>query len=164
MANNLYFLIQFIRSHGLLLDIVISWILLSKNTLLAVLTVFLYLFQLIKLLESWYVAKSILRSLFYYALDLLVILMNFENLFQKSSVIEVNYWVMHLSILHLVMLEVTIKLILHLNLLTDSFSSSLFLRIDHFFSWINSFSTIMNTNKEVWSNECCSNHSLEQHL
>ena len=63
-----------------------------------------------------------------------------------------NYWVIYLSISYLVMLEVTIELILHLNLLTDFFSSLLFLTIDHFFSWINYFSTIMNTDKEVWSN------------
>jgi len=152
MAGSLYFLTQFIKFHGLLLDVVISWILLSKNTLLAILTVFLYLFQLVKLLDFWYVAKSLLNSSFYYALDLLVMLMNFENLFQRFSVIKVNSWVMYLSILHLVTLEVTIKPILHLSLLTNSFSSSLFLTIDHFFSWINSFSTIMDTNKKVWSN------------
>ena len=35
-------------------------------------------------------AKSLLNSSFYYALDLLVMLMNFENLFQRFSVIKVN--------------------------------------------------------------------------
>ena len=51
MASSFYFLTQIIRSHGLLLDDVISWILLLKKVLLANLTIFLYLSQLVLLLE-----------------------------------------------------------------------------------------------------------------
>jgi len=43
MVSNFCFLTQFIRFHGLLLVITISWILLSKKDYFANLTVFLYL-------------------------------------------------------------------------------------------------------------------------
>jgi len=46
------------------------------------------LFQLVKLLEFWYIAKFLLHSLFHHVLEMLT---NFENLFQKSSTIEVNF-------------------------------------------------------------------------
>ena len=121
IAGSFCFLTQFIRFYSLLLDDMISWILLSKKVLLANLTVFLYLAQSVLLIEMWYMVRSQLHSSIYYTLDLLVMLTNFENLFQKSLTMSVNFWVTHSSILQLVMLDISIEPSLYLSLLMNSF-------------------------------------------
>ena len=134
-----------------MLNNTISWILLSKKSCFAILTVFLYFIQLVLLLDIWYVAKSLLYSLFHQAFNLLVMLISLENLFQRSSIMKANSWVTCSSCLQLIILVVSIDSNLHMSSLTNSFSLLLFLTMDYFFSWINSFSTIMDTNRGIWS-------------
>jgi len=81
VAGNFCFLTQFIRFHGLLLVDTISWILLLKNILLAVLTNFLYLIQFVFLLDTWYLAKFLSHSLFNHILENLVMLIFLEYLY-----------------------------------------------------------------------------------
>jgi len=147
MAGKFCFLTQFIRSHGLLLVNAISWILLSKNICFAVLTIFLYLIQFILFLDVQYVTRSLLYSLFYHALEYLVILTYLECLYHNSSIIEANSQVITSSFSQLRILVISIQLILFLNLLINYFSSSLFLTIVSFFSWINSFLMTIWTDK-----------------
>jgi len=92
-----------------------------------------------------------LQSLFHHDLDHLVMLTNFENLFQRSATIKVNSLITYSSILQLMILVIAIEHNLFLSLLTNYFSLSLFLIINCFFSWINSSSRIIDTNKGAWS-------------
>ena len=141
---------QFIRFHGFLLVDMISWILLSKNIFLAILTNFLYLVQSVLLLDVWYLVRSLLYSLFHYTLEYLVMLTFLEYLYQNSSAIEANSCVIFSSILQSWIFVILIQLILFLDLLINSFSFSLFLTIACFLSCMVSF-LIIKTNKEVWS-------------
>ena len=151
IAGNLCFLIQFMRSHSLLLVNVISWILLSKKLFLAIFIIFLYLTQLFLCLEIQYTAKSLSHSLFHHTLDCLVILTIFKNLYQWSSTMMVNSWAIYSSVLQLVILVISIEPNIFLSLLIKSFSLSLFLTIDCLFSWINSFFMMIVIDREAWS-------------
>ena len=99
----------------------------------------------------WYVNKSLLHSSIHHALNLWVMLTNFEYLFQRSSAIDVNSWVTFSSISQLVMLDISTEPSLYLSLLTNSFYLLLFLISHYFFSWINSFFRVIDTDKEAWS-------------
>ena len=98
----------------------------------------------------WYVNKALLHSSIHHVLDLLVMLTNFEYLFQRSSAIDVNSWVTFSSISQLVILDISIEPSLYLSLLTNSFYLLLFLISHYFFSWINFF-RVIDTDKGVWS-------------
>ena len=144
MAGKFCFLTQFIKSHSLLLVNAISWILLPKNICFVI---FLYLIQSVLFLYVQYVTRSILHSLFYHILEYLVILTYLECLYHNSSIIEANSQVITSSFSQLRILVISIQLILFLNLLINYFSSSLFLTIVSFFSWINSFLMTIWTDK-----------------
>jgi len=101
MVGNLHFLTQFIKSHSFLLVDTISWILLSKNNCLAILTIFQYLIQSILFLGIWYVTKSLLYSSFYHTL---------KCLYQSFSVMEANSCIASSSLLQLWILVVLIQL------------------------------------------------------
>jgi len=137
------------RSHSLLLNDTISWILLSKKFLLVNFTIFLYLIQSLLCLDIWYTAKSLLHSLFHHAWDCLVMLTIFENLFQKFSTIVANSWVILSSISQLVILVISIAPNLFLSSLTNYFSSLLFLMMNCLFFWINSFFMIIKTHNRA---------------
>ena len=143
VAGNFCFLTKFIIFYGLLLVDVISWILLSKNILLAILTNFLYLIQSVLFLDAQYLAKSLIHSLFYHALKYLVMLI---YLYQ-SSVIKVNSCVVFSSILQSWILVVLIQPTLFLNLLINYFFFLLFLIRACFLSWIVSSLMMMETTK-----------------
>jgi len=99
----------------------------------------------------WYVNKALLHSSIHHVLDLLVMLTNFEYLFQRSSAINVNSWVTFSSISQLLMLDISTEPSLHLSLLTNSFYLLLFLISHYFFSWINSSFRVIDANKKAWS-------------
>jgi len=72
MAGRDFFLTQLIRSQGLLLDDAISWILLSKNSLLTVRTTDLNSFQCLRSPDSWYLLRLSVQSWFHYSLECFV--------------------------------------------------------------------------------------------
>ena len=90
IVSNFCFLTQFIKSHGLLLVIAISWILLSKKNHFANLIIFLYLIQSNLFLEDLYKDRFLLQLLFYQALKYLVMQTCLACLFQSSSTIDAN--------------------------------------------------------------------------
>jgi len=63
--------------------------------------VFIYLIQSVLFLEVWYKDKFLLHSLFYYALEYLVMLTCLAYLYQSSSIIEVNFSIIASRILQL---------------------------------------------------------------
>jgi len=67
MAGKDFFLTQLIRSQGLLLDDVISWILLLKNSLLTVHTTDLNSFQCLRSPDSRYLLRPSVQSWFHYS-------------------------------------------------------------------------------------------------
>ena len=75
IAGSFLVLTQFINFQGPWLLLAISWILLSKNILLVVLTVCLNDFQSSRFLDSLYFLKDQLQSSFHHFLECLVILM-----------------------------------------------------------------------------------------
>ena len=133
VAGNLHFLTQFIRSYSLLLVNTTSWILLSKKVYLADLIVFIYLIQSVLFLEVWYKDRFLLHSLFYHALECLVILTCLVYLYQSSSMIEVDFFIIASRILQLYILVVLMLFTLFFNLFTNS-SILLFLTIASFLS------------------------------
>ena len=79
-TESFFFFTQFINSHRPFLLFKISWILLSKNSCLEILTIFLKFFQSFKSLELLYVSRAIWQLSFHHKFDCLVILTNFEYL------------------------------------------------------------------------------------
>ena len=72
MAGRDFFLTQLIRSQGLLLDDVILWILLLKNSLLTVRTTDLNSFQCLRSPDSQYLLRSSVQSWFHHSLECFV--------------------------------------------------------------------------------------------
>ena len=72
LAGRVFFLTQFIRSQGLLLDEAISWILLSKNSLLAMHTIDLNSFQCLRSPDSQYLLRPSVQSWFHHSLEYFV--------------------------------------------------------------------------------------------
>ena len=89
IASSLHFLIQFMRSQGLLFFDTISWILSSKKNLLVFLIKPLKSFQSTKDLEEQYTFSLTLYFSFYHALEHLVILIFFEYLYYRESEIDI---------------------------------------------------------------------------
>ena len=88
MAGRDFFLIQFIRSQGLLFDEAISYILLSKNFLLVSFKVDLYAFQLGRSSYALYLLRPSVQSWFYHALECFVmrlVLECWDHAFLKIS-------------------------------------------------------------------------------
>ena len=132
----LFFLIQFISSHGSFLLFKISCILASKNSCLVFLTAFLKFFQSSKYLEVLYISKYLWQFLFHHNFEYLVVLTIFECLNQMLSILYVNSCTICSRSFLLLMLLV-------LDLLTDLITSAmklisflLFLMIVHFLVWI----------------------------
>jgi len=67
MAGKDFFLIQLIRSQGLLLDDAILWILLLKNSLLTVRTTDLNSFQCLRSPDSRYLLRPLVQSWFHHS-------------------------------------------------------------------------------------------------
>ena len=86
-TESFFFFTQFINSHRPFLLFKISWILLSKNSCLEILTIFLKFFQSFKSLELLYVSRAIWQLSFHHKFDCLVILTNFEYLNYISFVL-----------------------------------------------------------------------------
>ena len=80
IVESFLFFTQFINSHRSFLLFKISWILLSKNSHLEVLTILLKIFQSFRSLEFLYVSRAIWQLLFYHKFEYLVILTNFKYL------------------------------------------------------------------------------------
>jgi len=72
MAGRDFLLTQLIKSQGLLLDDAISWILLSKNSLLTVCTTDLNSFQCLSLPDSRYLLRPSVQSWFHHSLECFV--------------------------------------------------------------------------------------------
>jgi len=86
-TKSLYFLTQFINSHGPHFLLVISVILSSKNTHLDFLTVFLKFFQFSRLQNCQYLSRFLWQSSFHHILEYLVILTILECLNQIFSIL-----------------------------------------------------------------------------
>ena len=78
MASKFFFLTQLMRSQGLLLDVAISWILLSKNNLLVLQMADLKAFQLLMSPVSWYLLIHMEHCSFHHSLECLVIFLVVE--------------------------------------------------------------------------------------
>ena len=129
---NSQFLTQFIRFHGLLLVITISWILLLKRVYFANWIVFLYLIQSNLFLDIQCKDKFLLHSLFHQFLECLVIKTCLVCLYQSSSMIETYFPAVFSKVSWLQMLIMSIFPNLVIRLFTNTFFSLLFLTIVHF--------------------------------
>lgn len=135
MAGSLCFLTQFMRFHECLFLDVISWIFSSKNDFLVLLTIPLNFLEFEIDLDVQYELNSLPYSSFHQALEHLVILTYLEYFFQRFSIINANSYIILSSDLLLCISEVSMLLTLFLSLLTNSFSSSLFLIMAYYLSW-----------------------------
>ena len=89
----------------------------------------------------------------HHTLECLVILINFECLFQRVSDIVIYSYTAFSSDYISEILKVSILPIAFLSLITKFFSSSLFLIIVCYLSWMIFFSMMISTVKEAWYEE-----------
>ena len=89
-AGNLCLLTQFMSSQGPQLLLATSWILVSKKALLVVLTIFLNDFQSSRHLDSQYILRDRLQSLFHHILECFVILTLLALVFQACLILAAN--------------------------------------------------------------------------
>ena len=89
-AGNLCLLTQFMSSQGPQLLLATSWILVSKKALLVVLTIFLNNFQSSRHLDSQYILRDRLQSLFHHILECFVILTLLALAFQACLILAAN--------------------------------------------------------------------------
>ena len=89
-AGNLCLLTQFMSSQGPWLLLATFWILVSKKALLVVLTIFLNNFQSSRHLNSQYMLRDRLQSLFYHILEYFVILTLLALAFQARLILAAN--------------------------------------------------------------------------
>jgi len=78
MAGRDFFLTQFVRSQGLLLDVAISYIFSSKKFLFTEHTFALNSFQYCISPKVWYLFKLLVHSEFHHSLECLVMCLSFE--------------------------------------------------------------------------------------
>ena len=92
IAGSFCFLTQFISSHRLHFLFAISSILSSKKSCFVFLTVLLKLHQFSRLRDNQYLSRDSQYSLFYQALECLVIFTGFKFLCQDFSILDVSIW------------------------------------------------------------------------
>ena len=138
IADNFHLLTQFMSSQSPWLLLVISWILVLKNVLLEDLTINLNDFQSSRVLDSLYLLKDWLQSLFYHFLECLVMLtfLALEN--QACSSLDASELMICSSDSRFVNDEVSRDLNMEMTSLTNFSSSSLFLGIVSLEDWTNS--------------------------
>ena len=153
IARSLCFLTQFISFQDPWFFDAISQNLSSKNTCFVFFTMFLKAFQSSNCLNVLYFASLIWHSLFYQALEYLVILMHFEYLYQMTSDLFTNSWTASLSKSLLLICSVLIFLMASIRLVINLSSSSLFLIIVHYLFWTNFSMMKMSTINGVWSDK-----------
>jgi len=151
IAGSFWFFTQFIKSHSLLFFDAISWIFSLKNRYLVFLTILLNFLQSVIDLEIQYMDNSLLYSLFYQALEYLVILTCFKCLIQRFSMMVANSCVISSKELLFCISEVSMLPTLIISLLMNSSSSSLFFIIVFYSPCINSFLIMMFIIKGMWS-------------
>ena len=153
IAGSFYFLIQFIRFWGCLFFNVISWIFLSKNECFVSLTNPLNFFQSSSDLDVQYIFNLVLHSLFYHALDYLVMLAFLENLYQRWFKILAYFWTISSrdSLFGMVVVTIFSKVFVRSTMKFPS--SLLFLMIVYHLSWMNSLLMEISIVKGVWSNK-----------
>ena len=81
---------QFMSSHGLRFLLVISSIFWSKNSLFVFLTISLNFFQLFRLLDHWYMSRSLQQLLSHQALEYLEILTFLEFFYYELLTFVAN--------------------------------------------------------------------------
>ena len=127
IAGSLYFLIQFISSHGPHFLFAISSILSSKKVCLDFLTVFLKSFQFSRLCICQYLFSVLQQFSFHQALECLVMLTIFECLNHMSSILIERFQMISSKVSEFWMDEVFKFLILWVRSSRNKLSSSLFL-------------------------------------
>ena len=142
-------------SQGLQLLLAIFWILMSKNDILVVLTVFLNNFQSLRLLDSLYLLRDQLQSSFHHFLECFVMLTFLTLAFQAYLVLATSKlitcskdsWFKRFKVLRDLMIEET-------SLMNASFLS-LFFGNKSLTVWTNSSSMKMVTVRGAWSEVSC---------
>ena len=132
IAGSLYFLIQFISSHGPYFLFTISSILSSKKICLDFLTVFLKSFQFSRLCVCQYLFSVLQQFSFYQALECLVMLTIFEYLNHMSSILIERFQMISSKVSEFWIDEVFKFLILWVRSSRNRLSSSLSLIRDCF--------------------------------
>ena len=150
IAGSLHLLTQFISSHKPYFLLAISLILLSKKTCFVFLTVFLNFFQSFKLWDCWYLLISLWQSLFYHALECLVMLISLEYLSQVLSILITSIWIMFSRTSILWIEDMSIQLLMFVSSSMKWVFSSLFLMRDHFFVGMCSSNIKMLTVIGIW--------------
>ena len=131
IAGKDFFLTQFIRFQGLLLDDAISCIFSSKKSLLAEYMFALNSFQYCMSPETRYLFRLSVHSEFHHSLECLVICLSFELDCQVCSKMAASCWIIFFKSSFATILEVSKFLTLLIIKEMKLFSSLLSLLMDH---------------------------------
>jgi len=119
-----FFQTQFIRSQGLLFEVAISYILLSKNFFFVVWMAALNSFQCWRSPDAWYLLRLVVQSWFHHYFECFVMCFSFAWLFQDLSKVSAICWTTPSnSSLNMIVDELMLEKLLMSDSMNLSFSS-----------------------------------------